>query len=70
MAAMEGRPMSTPEWSVRRLYALDEAQIDALADLLLDCVDGGAAVSFMHPLRLVRAGGPYSTTVFYRDLGE
>jgi GNAT superfamily N-acetyltransferase len=47
--------MSTPTWSVRRLRALDEAQINGLADVLIDCVDGGASVSFMHPLARARA---------------
>jgi GNAT superfamily N-acetyltransferase len=47
--------MSTPTWSLRRLYAPDEAQIDALADVLIDCVEGGASVSFMHPLTRHRA---------------
>jgi GNAT superfamily N-acetyltransferase len=42
-------------WSVRRLLALDDAQIDALAGLLIDCVEGGASVSFMHPLTPERA---------------
>lgn len=36
--------------SVRRVHALDGALLDALADVLIDCVDGGASVSFMHPL--------------------
>ena len=39
-----------PTWSLRRLHAVDEAQIDALAGVLIDCVEGGASVSFMHPL--------------------
>jgi GNAT superfamily N-acetyltransferase len=47
--------MSTSTWSLRRLHALDEAQIDALADVLIDCVEGGASVSFMHPLTRDRA---------------
>jgi GNAT superfamily N-acetyltransferase len=44
-----------PAWSVRRLDALDDAQIDGLADVLIDCVEGDASVSFMHPLTCVRA---------------
>jgi len=44
-----------PTWSVRRLDALDDAQIDGLAGVLIDCVEGGASVSFMHPLTRVRA---------------
>ena len=47
--------MSTPDRSLRRLHALDDAQIDELADVLIDCVEGGASVSFMHPLTRDRA---------------
>jgi len=41
-------PASTPE--VRRLDAVSEAQLQALADVLVDCVEGGASVSFMLPM--------------------
>src|SRR5678815_4920282 len=44
-----------PTWSVRRLHAVEEAQLDALAGVLVDCVEGGASVSFMHPLTRERA---------------
>ena len=37
-------------WTIRRLKVLDEEQIDELATVLIDCVEGGASVSFMHPL--------------------
>jgi GNAT superfamily N-acetyltransferase len=37
------------------LHALDESQIDGLADVLIDCVEGGASVSFMHPIARERA---------------
>jgi len=47
--------MITPTWSVRRLHAVDDAQIDELAGVLIDCVEGGASVSFMHPLSRDRA---------------
>ncbi len=47
--------MKTSDWSVRRLHALDDAQIDQLAAVLSDCVDGGASVSFMRPLTHERA---------------
>ncbi|AMM24386.1 GNAT family N-acetyltransferase [Variovorax sp. PAMC 28711] len=40
---------------VRRLAAPDDAQIRALAEVLCDCVAGGASVSFMQPLALDRA---------------
>jgi GNAT superfamily N-acetyltransferase len=47
--------MSPPAWSPRRLHAVDDAQIDALAGVLIDCVEGGASVSFMRPLSHERA---------------
>jgi GNAT superfamily N-acetyltransferase len=42
-------------WSVRRLDAVDEARIGELADVLIDCVEGGASVSFMLPITRERA---------------
>ena len=47
--------MSLPAWSPRRVHDLDDAQIDGLATVLIDCVEGGASVSFMHPLSRERA---------------
>jgi GNAT superfamily N-acetyltransferase len=51
-------------WSLRRVFAPDEALVEALADLLIDCVEGGASVSFMLPLTRDRA------IVFWRRAGE
>ena len=45
----------TSTWSIRRLHTLDATQIDGLAAVLIDCVEGGASVSFMHPLTRDRA---------------
>src|SRR5215510_4885739 len=45
----------TSRWSIRRLHTLDAAQIDGLADVLVDCVEGGASVSFMQPMTRDRA---------------
>jgi GNAT superfamily N-acetyltransferase len=36
--------------SVRRLHAVEDADMEGLVDVLIDCVEGGASVSFMHPL--------------------
>jgi ribosomal protein S18 acetylase RimI-like enzyme len=47
--------MSTITWSPRRLHAVDDVQIEQLADVLVDCVEGDASVSFMHPLTRERA---------------
>jgi GNAT superfamily N-acetyltransferase len=40
---------------IRRLLAVDDAQIEGLSDLMIDCVAGGASVSFMHPLAPAKA---------------
>ena len=40
---------------IRRLTCVSEHQMQALADLLIDCVDGGASVSFMQPLSMQNA---------------
>src|SRR5258708_27644906 len=41
--------------ATRRLVSLDESHIRGLAQVLLDCVQGGASVSFMQPLSMERA---------------
>jgi GNAT superfamily N-acetyltransferase len=45
----------SPGMPIRRLQSVDDAQIEALAELLIDCIDGGAGVSFMHPLAPAKA---------------
>ena len=42
-------------WTVRRLLTVDDGEVGALADVLIDCVEGGASVSFMLPLTRDRA---------------
>ncbi|HXJ35294.1 MAG TPA: GNAT family N-acetyltransferase [Candidatus Eisenbacteria bacterium] len=56
--------MTTPAWIVRRLHAVDDAQVAGLADVLVDCVEAGASVSFMHPLTRERA------SAFWRDVAR
>src|SRR5664280_1083547 len=41
--------------TVRRLSTVTVPQMQALAEVLIDCVAGGASVSFMHPLSMARA---------------
>jgi GNAT superfamily N-acetyltransferase len=41
--------------TIRRLLTVTDKQVQALAELLIDCVDGGASVSFMHPLPMTKA---------------
>src|SRR2546430_12035507 len=46
---------NTAAWFLRRLHTLHDAQIRGLAEVLIDCVEGGASVSFMLPLTRDRA---------------
>ena len=55
-------PASTLE--VRRLHAVSEPQLRALADVLVDCVAGGASVGFMHPFGVAQA------LAFWRRIAE
>jgi GNAT superfamily N-acetyltransferase len=57
-------PLAPASWSIRRLDVLDDAMIEALAEVLIDCVEGGASVSFMHPLTRDRA------TAFWRRVAD
>lgn len=41
--------------AVRRLWRLTEDEVQGLAEVLIDCVEGGASVGFMHPLPRPRA---------------
>ena len=50
--------------SVRRLHAVDERELSGLADVLIDCVEGGASISFMRPLSREKA------LAFWRDVAE
>jgi GNAT superfamily N-acetyltransferase len=49
--------------NIQRLHSLDEEHIADLAALLIDCVDGGAGVSFLHPL------APEKAREFWRRIG-
>jgi GNAT superfamily N-acetyltransferase len=40
---------------IRVLRALCERDIHGLSDVLIDCVEGGASVSFMHPMTRIKA---------------
>lgn len=51
--------------TIRRIHANDAAAcVPALAELLKDCVDGGASVSFMHPMTIDKALG------FWRSVAD
>jgi GNAT superfamily N-acetyltransferase len=42
-------------YTIRQVDRLDARQLEGLVDVLIDCVDGGASVSFMHPLSQAKA---------------
>ena len=56
--------MATLAPSIRALTSVNDAHIWQLADVLIDCVEGGASVSFMLPLTRDRALG------FWQRVGE
>ena len=47
--------MSDTPWTLRRLHTVCAEEIAGLSALLIDCVEGGSSVSFMHPLSRQRA---------------
>ncbi|HEU5136176.1 MAG TPA: GNAT family N-acetyltransferase [Steroidobacteraceae bacterium] len=49
-------------FTVRRLETLSSREFGGLCDVLIDCVEGGASVSFMHPMTLAKAAE------FWRDV--
>jgi len=51
----EPRPAQGAAFAVRRLSSVSDRQLQGLAEVLIDCVDGGASVSFMQPLPLGKA---------------
>lgn len=52
---MSCTPKTTARWQVEELSRVGDAEIEALADILCDCVEGGASVGFMLPLSRERA---------------
>jgi GNAT superfamily N-acetyltransferase len=42
-------------FTIRELQTVTPTDLESLADILIDCVEGGASISFMHPLARERA---------------
>ena len=55
---------------VRRLQCAEERDIEGLSRVLLDCVEGGASVSFMLPLAYDKARGFWSRAAQSMERGE
>ena len=49
---------------IRRLSSIGESEIQGLSDVLIDCVEGGASVSFMLPMSRTKAD------TYWRNTGE
>jgi len=62
--------MTRPAWSIRCLDRVEASQIDVLSALLIDCVEGGASVSFMHPLSRDRAAAFWGRVAHAVAAGE
>ena len=54
----------TASVTVRRLNSVGESEVAQLANVLIDCVEGGASVSFMQPMTYEKA------SAFWRGLGS
>jgi GNAT superfamily N-acetyltransferase len=48
--------MKTEPVHIRRLEAIGPLEVEGLSDVLVDCVEGGASVSFMLPMTREKAG--------------
>jgi GNAT superfamily N-acetyltransferase len=55
---------------IRALDAIGEQELRGLCDVLIDCVEGGASVSFMHPMTRAKAESFWNATAAARARGE
>lgn len=49
------RESSVSDIQIRRLHVVSEAEVAGLSEVLIDCVEGGASVSFMWPMTVAKA---------------
>ncbi len=61
--------MSSPI-RVRKLNSIGERELHGLCDVLIDCVEGGASVSFMHPMTRAKAESFWSAAAAGDARGE
>ena len=55
---------------IRDLRTLGDREIRGLSDVLIDCVEGGASVSFMNPMSLTKAEGFWRSVAASAQRGE
>ena len=58
------------EIQIRALQILEEREIDGLSEVLIDCVEGGASVSFMFPMTRAKADAFWRSTSASAARGE
>ena len=57
-------------FTVRRLDTLTSREFGGLCEVLMDCVEGGASVSFMHPMTLPKAADFWRGVAASMNRGE
>jgi GNAT superfamily N-acetyltransferase len=57
-------------FTVRRLDTLTSREFGGLCEVLMDCVEGGASVSFMHPMTLTKAADFWRGVAASMNRGE
>jgi GNAT superfamily N-acetyltransferase len=60
----------TGEFRIRRLETVSEREVAGLCDVLIDCVEGGASVSFMWPMTRAKAEIFWKNAVAAVERGE
>jgi GNAT superfamily N-acetyltransferase len=60
----------TDDILIRTLSTIDERTLQGLSDVLIDCVEGGASVSFMAPMTRAKADAFWRTTAASVARGE
>jgi GNAT superfamily N-acetyltransferase len=62
--------MAAPTVRIRKLQAFDAREIGGLCDVLIDCVEGGASVSFMLPMTRAKADAFWHKVAASASRGE
>lgn len=62
--------MPIPSFRIRRLDAVGDREIAGLSNVLIDCVEGGASVSFMLPLSRAKADAFWRSSAESAGRGE
>ncbi len=61
---------SAPDYTVRHLNTVTDAELQDLSDVLIECVDSGASVNFMSPLSVAKASAFWHRVADEVERGE